>query len=77
MVSAILDAAASAEPVCDYLATETHYLSIAGRICGALRDGSLVLVAGDPPIDPLSLSDALRAAAQLHRAVIGVPGGPA
>jgi hypothetical protein len=68
--------AAAVEPGNDYLATAGHYSFVAGRICNALRDGSLVLVAGDPPADPHSLSEALRTAAQSHRAVIGVPCGP-
>jgi hypothetical protein len=80
MVSATLrpasDAAAAVELDCDYLASEAHYLSVAGRICGALRDGGLVLVAGDPPGDPHHLSEALRAVTQSQRAVIGVPFGP-
>lgn len=58
----------------DYLATETHYLSVAGRIAPALRErASFVLVAGDPPPDPQLLSQALRRSAELGYTVTPLP----
>ena len=71
-----LDASAAVNPPPDYFTTGAHYVSVAGRICGALRDARIVLVAGDPLLDAHCLSDALRAAAQSQRAVIEVPCGP-
>jgi hypothetical protein len=80
MVSAaarpVPDAAGAVEPGSDYFATEAHYLSVAGRIVTALRDGSLVLVAGDPSGDSDPLCEALDTIAPSHRTVIKVPWGP-
>jgi hypothetical protein len=70
------DAAGAVEVGSGYFTTAAHYLSVAGRIAGALRDGSLVLVAGDPPGDPHFLAEALHVVAQPHRTVIRVPWDP-
>jgi hypothetical protein len=70
------DDAGTVEPGSDYFATEAHYLSVAARILGTLRDGSLVLVAGDPSGDPHALSEALHTLAPSHRTVIGIPWSP-
>ena len=41
------------EAASGYLASEAHYLSVAGRILAALHgDVSVVLVTGDPTADP-------------------------
>jgi hypothetical protein len=56
-----------------YFATETHYLSLAGRLAAALQDRRLVLVTGDPPADPQLLSEALRKVTQARRMVIDIP----
>jgi hypothetical protein len=72
-----LDAFAAAEAGADYFSTEGHYLSLAGRIAAALRDGgSFVLVTGDPPAAPHALSQALRKATEPRYAVIDVVCGP-
>ncbi len=70
------DAAGAVEPGSDYFATEAHYLSVAGRIVGALRAGNLVVVAGDPSGDHHALSEALHTVAPSHRTVIEVPWSP-
>jgi len=55
----------------DYFATEAHYLSLAGRIVAALRQGSVfVLLTGDPPPDPLLFSRVLEIATAWWYAVI-------
>ncbi len=60
-----------------YLASEPHYLSVAGRILAALRGkGTLVLVTGDPPANPELLSQALRKLGGSRHGVIGIPCGP-
>ena len=61
-----------------YVASAEHYQAIAGRIAGALRDGSasFVLVTGDPPADPEALSEALRHVPGLAHAVIVISCGP-
>jgi hypothetical protein len=65
------------EAAADYLASETHYLSVAGRILPALRgEGGFVLVTGDPMPDPQLLSQALRKLADGRYRVIGIPCGP-
>ena len=69
--------AAAVEAASSYLASEQHYLSVAGRILAALGGkGSLVLVTGDPPADPQPLSQALRKLAGSRRRVIGISCGP-
>jgi len=69
--------AATTGPAPGYLASEAHYLSVAGRILGALRGNArLVLVTGDLPADPQALSQALRKLAGSRRRVIGIPCGP-
>ncbi len=71
------DGAASVEAASSYLASEPHYLSIAGRILAALGGKtSLVLVTGDPPADPQPLSQALRKLAGSRHRVIGISCGP-
>jgi hypothetical protein len=60
----------------DYLASEAHYLSLAGRLVAALRRGSVfVLLTGDPPPDPLLFSRALETAAAWWYAVIVIARG--
>jgi hypothetical protein len=72
-----LDKDPAAEAAYGYIASEAHYLSVAGRILAALRgQGSLVLVTGDPPVNPQPLSQALRKLAGLRNRVIGIPCGP-
>ena len=69
--------AAAVEAASSYLASEQHYLSVAGRILAALGGkGSLVLVTGDPPADSQPLSQALRKLAGSRRRVIGISCGP-
>jgi hypothetical protein len=71
------DGAAAVEATPGYLATEPHYLSVAGRILAALGDkGNLVFVTGDPPADPQPLARALRQLAGPRHRVIGIPCGP-
>ncbi len=71
------DRAAAVEAASGYLASEPHYLSVAGRILAALGGkGSLVLVTGDPPADPQPLSQALRKLAGSRHRVIGISCGP-
>jgi hypothetical protein len=65
-----------AETGSDYLATETHYLSVAGRTVYALRESAaFVLVTGDPPPDSLLLSQALRRPAELGYTVTPISCG--
>ena len=60
----------------DYLATETHYLSIAGRILSALRESAkMVLLTGEQPPDVQRLSEALRKSAEADFIVIPISGG--
>ena len=67
----------AAEPGSDYVATDGHYLSIAGRILAVLREGkTLVLATGDPPADLHRLCEALRKLGEGRRVVIGIPCGP-
>ena len=71
------DGAAAVDAASGYLASEQHYLSVAGRILAALGSkGSLVLVAGDLPADPQPLSQALRKLAGSRHRVIGISCGP-
>ena len=71
------DGAAAVEATSGYLASEPHYLSVAGRILAALGDkGNLVIVTGDPPADPQPLTRALRQLAGPRHSVIGIPCGP-
>src|SRR5580704_1633034 len=71
------DGAAAVDAASGYLASEQHYLSVAGRILAALGSkGSLVLVTGDPPADPQPLSQALRKLAGSRHRVIGISCGP-
>jgi len=68
---------ASAEAASGYLASEAHYLSVAGRVLAALgSDTRFVLVAGSPPADPQLLSSAFRKLAGSRHKVIGIPCGP-
>lgn len=69
--------AAGAEPASGYLASEPHYLSVAGRILVALQNGyTLVPVSGNPPADSELLCQALRKAAGSRHRVIGIACGP-
>ena len=69
--------APAVEAASGYLASEGHYLSVAGRILAALRgDVSVVLVTGDPTADPQLLSQALRKLAGSRHRVIGISCGP-
>jgi hypothetical protein len=71
------DGAAAVDAASSYLASELHYLSVAGRILGALGGKDrLVLVTGDPPVDPQPLSEALRKLAGSRHKVIGISCGP-
>ncbi len=71
------DGAAALETASGYLASEPHYLSVAGRVLAALGGkGGLVLVTGDPPADPQPLSQALRKLAGSRHRVIGISCGP-
>lgn len=63
-------ASSAVRSVSEYLATEAHYLSLAGRISAALRDRRLVLVTGDPPVSSQLISDALRKVSQGREVVI-------
>ena len=47
---------AAIEPHGDYFASRTHYQYLARRITAVLRSSSFILVTGDPPADPQSLS---------------------
>jgi hypothetical protein len=68
---------ATVEANSDYLATEAHYLALAGRIVGALLGGSgFALLTGDPPASPQLLSQALSKATESRHPVIGIPCGP-
>jgi hypothetical protein len=70
-------AAPAAEAVSAYLASEAHYLSVAGRILAALLgDIRVVLVTGDPTANPQPLSQALRKLAMSRHRVIGISCGP-
>src|SRR5260370_15653306 len=76
-ISSSSDGAAAVEAAPGYLASEPHYLSVAGRILAALgTKGNLVLVTGDPPADPQPLARALRRLAGPRYRVIGIPCGP-
>ena len=71
------DGAAAVEPASGYLASELHYLSVAGRILAALGGkDKLALVTGDAPVDPQPLSEALRKLAGPRHRVIGISCGP-
>jgi hypothetical protein len=60
----------------DYLSTETHYLSVAGRILSALRESAqTVLVTGDQPPNVQRLFQALRKSAAADFIVIPLSGG--
>ena len=76
-VSSSSGGAPAVEAASGYLASEGHYLSVAGRILAALRgDVSVVLVTGDPTADPQLLSQALRKLAGSRHRVIGISCGP-
>jgi len=47
---------AGVEPHHNYFASGTHYQFLARRIAAVLSSGRFVLVTGDPPADPQSLS---------------------
>ncbi len=65
----------AAEIGSDYLATETHYASIAGRIVSALRErATIVLVTGDQPPELRLLAEALRKSAEPDFSVIPISG---
>ena len=71
------DGAAAVEPASGYLASELHYLSVAGRILAALGGkDKLALVTGDALVDPQPLSEALRKLAGPRHRVIGISCGP-
>jgi hypothetical protein len=71
------DGAAAVDAASSYLASELHYLSVAGRILAALGGKDrLVLVTGDSPVDPQPLSEALRKLAGSRHKVIGISCGP-
>jgi hypothetical protein len=71
------DGAAALEVASGYLASEPHYLSVAGRILAALGDkGQVVLVTGDPPADPQPLARALHQLAGPRHRVIAITCGP-
>lgn len=71
------DGAAALDVAPGYLASEPHYLSVAGRILAALGDkGNVVLVTGDPPADPQPLARALHQLAGPRHKVIAIPCGP-
>jgi hypothetical protein len=77
VVSSSFDGAAGVEAASGYLASEAHYLSVAGRILAALRgDHRVVLVTGDPTADPRPLSQAFRKLAGSRHRVIGISCGP-
>jgi hypothetical protein len=60
----------------DYLTTETHYRSLAGRIVSALTQGTnLALVTGDPPPDRELLAQALRNIAEARYTITPVTSG--
>jgi hypothetical protein len=76
-ISSSSDGPAVVEATSGYLASEAHYLSVAGRILSALRsDGSVVLITGDPTADSQALSQALRKLAGSRHRVIGIACGP-
>ena len=76
-VSSSSGGAPAVEAASGYLASEAHYLSVAGRILAALHgDVSVVLVTGDPAADPQLLSQALRKLAGSRHRVIGISCGP-
>ena len=71
------DGAAAVEPASSYIASELHYLSVAGRILAALGGkDKLALVTGDALVDPQPLSEALRKLAGPRHRVIGISCGP-
>lgn len=69
-------ALAEIEPRADYFASKAHYQSLARRIAAVLSSGRFVLVTGDPPADPQSLSHALDNVQGPGHAVIDVRCGP-
>jgi hypothetical protein len=76
-ISSSSDGAAALEAASGYLASEPHYLSVAGRSLAALGGkASLVLVTSDPPADPEPLSQALRKLAGSRHRVIAISCGP-
>lgn len=76
-ISSSSDGAAGLDAASGYLASEPHYLSVAGRILAALGDkGNLVLVTGDPPAGPQPLARALRQLGGSRHRVIAIPCGP-
>lgn len=76
------DGASAVEAASSYLASELHHLSVARRILAALGGKALggkdrlVLVTGDPPLDPQPLSEALGKLAGPRHRVIGISCGP-
>jgi hypothetical protein len=77
VISRSFEEAPASELAADYLASEAHYLSIAGRILAASRGAaSFVLVTGDPTAEPQPLSQALRKLAGPRQGVIAMPCGP-
>jgi hypothetical protein len=76
-VSSSSGGAPAIEVASGYLASEAHYLSVAGRILAALHgDVSVVLVTGDPTADSQLLRQALRKLAGSRHRVIGISCGP-
>jgi hypothetical protein len=69
-------ALAAIEPRADYFASGAHYQSLACRIAAVLSSGRFVLVTGDPPADPQSLSHALGNVQGPGHAVIDIRCGP-
>jgi len=68
--------AGAAELAPDYLASETHYLSVAGRILAALRGpASCAAVTGNGLAKPQPLAEALRKLAGSHYTVVDIPCG--
>lgn len=64
----------SAEPGADYVASETHFAAVAGRIASSLRESPLVLVTGDPPPHSQGLLQALRTATEGRHRVLPISG---
>jgi hypothetical protein len=70
-------AVAATEPRADYFASKAHYQFLARRIAAVLRGGSrFILLTGDPPADPQSLSRALGNVQGLGRALVDIRCGP-
>jgi hypothetical protein len=69
-------AVAATEPRSDYFASKAHYQSLARRIAAVLSSGRFVLLTGDPPADPQSLSRALGNVRGLGRTVVDIRCGP-